>query len=204
MLLRFVVALKAESQPLIERYRLERDAGFAAFRVFRRGDRALVVSGIGKAAAAAAAAYLHLATGGERHAVWLNVGIAGHGTRPVGEAVLARQVIDRASGRRWQLPLGLPAPCATDQVTTVDRPEREMAVPGAFDMEASGYVATACRFSPAELVHCLKIVSDGPTSELESLTPRVVRRLVEQHLPTVEAVAEVCGRRSRQLLSRRA
>ncbi len=190
---RFVVALKAEGQPLIERYRLERDAGFGAFKVFRRGDVALVVSGIGKAAAAAATAYLHLAAGGERDALWLNVGIAGHGTRPVGDAVLAHEILDRASGRRWHPRLDFQPPCATDQVTTVDRPEREMAAPGAFDMEASGYVATACRFASAELVHSLKIVSDSPLTDLESLTSRVIRRLVEQHLPTVEAVVEACG-----------
>ncbi len=194
--LRLVVALKAEAQPLVEHYRLERDAGFGAFKVFRRGEAALVVSGIGKVAAAAATSYLHLATGGERGAVWLNVGIAGHRSRPVGEAVLAREILDRASGRRWHPALDMGPPCATDQVTTVDRPEREMATPGAFDMEASGFIATARRFAPAQLVHCLKIVSDGPKDDLESLTPRVVRRLVEQHVPTVEAIAEACDRLS--------
>ncbi len=199
-MLRFVVAFKAEARPLIEHFRLRRD-GAGPFPIFRRGADALIVSGIGKAAAAAATAYLHAtlaplrgdAAGGERDAVWLNVGIAGHGTRPVGEALLAHKVVDRASGRSWYPPLAFKPPCATDQVITVDRPEREMASPGAYDMEASGFVATAGRFASAELVHCLKVVSDGPDADLESLTPDVARRLVEKNVATVEAVAQACG-----------
>ncbi len=189
---RFVVALEAEGRSLIEHYRLQRDGDVGAFKVYRRDDTALIVSGIGKAAAAAATSFLHLAAGGERDAVWLNAGIAGHGTRPVGEALLAHRIVDRASGRSWYPPLVFKPPCATDQVTTVDRPERRLASPGAYDMEASGFVATACRFASAELVHCLKIVSDGPSTRLESLTPRAVRQLMEQNLPAVEAVVEAC------------
>ena len=88
-MLRLVVALSAEARPLIEHYRLERDSEARAFKVFRRDDVALVVAGLGKVAAAAATSFLHLAAGGGRNAVWLNVGIAGHGSRAVGEAVLA-------------------------------------------------------------------------------------------------------------------
>ncbi len=197
--LRFVVALEAEARPLIEHYRLERDDG-GAFKIFRRGDVALIVSGIGKAAAAAGAAYLHAtlaplrgdAASGERDAVWLNVGIAGHGTRPVGEALLAHKVVDRASGRAWYPSLVFQPPCATGLVTTVDQPEREMTSPGAYDMEASGFVATAGRFASAELVHCLKIVSDGPDTDIESLTRRAVRDLVARNIPAIEAVVEAC------------
>lgn len=197
--LRFVVALEAEARPLIERYRLKHDRGADAFKVYRRDDTALIVSGIGKAAAAAATSFLHLAAGGERDAVWLNVGIAGHGTRPVGEALLAHKIIDRASDRSWYPPSVFKPTCATDQVTTVDRPEREMASPGAFDMEASGFVATACRFSSAELVQSVKIVSDGPSSKLDNLTPRVARQLVEQQLPVVDSVAKACAGLAREL-----
>ena len=201
-MLRFVVALEAEARPLIEHYRLEHDGQASAFKIYRRtagDDATLVVSGIGKVASAAATSYLHLAAGGEVDAVWLNVGIAGHGTRPIGEAVLAHRVVDRASGRAWYPPLVFKPPCATDQVNTVDRPERELSTPGAFEMEASGFIATAQRFASAELVHCLKIVSDGPSTDLESLTPRAAQRLVATHLSTVEAIAEACRPLAREL-----
>lgn len=198
-MLRFVVALEAEAKPLVERYRLALDGDVRGFKIFRRDAVALVVSGVGKTAAAAATSFLHLAADGDRDAVWLNVGIAGHGTRTVGEAVLAHKVVDGASGRAWYPPLAFKPPCATDQVTTVDRPQLDLESPGAFEMEASGFVATAGRFASAELVHCLKIVSDGPSTDLESLTPRAVRRLVQDRLGVVEAVAEACGALSDEL-----
>ncbi len=198
-MLRFVVALEAEAKPLVERYRLALDGDVRGFKIFRRDAVALVVSGVGKTAAAAATSFLHLAADGDRDAVWLNVGIAGHGTRPVGEAILAHKVVDGGSGRAWYPPLAFKPPCATDQVTTVDRPERQLDRPGAFDMEASGFVAAAGRFASAELVHCLKIVSDGPSTDIASLTPRAVRRLVQDRLRVVEAVAEACGALSAEL-----
>ncbi len=46
-MLRFVVALEPEARPLIERYRLERLGEPGAFKIFRRRDVALVVSGVG-------------------------------------------------------------------------------------------------------------------------------------------------------------
>ena len=197
-MLRFVVALEAEARPLIERYRLFRK-GSGAFSWYRRDRVALVVSGIGKTAAAAAVSYLHLAAGGKRHAAWLNVGIAGHGARPVGEALLAHKIRDRSSGRSWYPPQVFAPPCATDLVTTVDQPELGYDEPGAFDMEASGFYATACRFASAELVQCLKVVSDGPGAAAEKLTSKAVRGLIEDRLAMVEAVAGECRRLSREL-----
>ncbi len=203
-MLRFVVALEAEARPIVERFRLARDADDRSFKVFRGEQRVLIVSGVGKVAAAAATAHLSATCGGERDAVWLNVGVAGHGTRAVGEAVLAHKILDRASGRAWYPPQlftgrAFPAPFATDQVTTVDRPELEYTEPGAFDMEASGFYATACRFASAELVHCLKVVSDGPAAPVEKVTAEGVRGLIERVLPVVEALVEECGRLSREL-----
>lgn len=203
-MLRFVVALEAEARPLVERYRLQRDVSASAFKIYARDDTALVVSGVGKVSAAAATSFLHLATGGERHAAWINVGVAGHGRLSVGTAVLAHKVRDRATGRAWYPPQVFepkvfPPTLTGDQVTTVDSPERGFAEPGAFDMEASGFYATACRFASAEAVHCLKVVSDGPGAEPEKLTAAEVRRLVAGQLSTVEALVEQCGRLSREL-----
>lgn len=192
-MLRLVVALAPEARPLVERYRLRRDPETEGFPVFRRDPVALVVSGVGKAAAAGAAAFLHLATGGERDAVWLNVGVAGHATLPVGTPVLAHAVRDRASGRSWYPPLVFAPPCATDDVVTVDRPETVYGAPGAFDMEASGYLAAAGRFATAELVHCLKIVSDGPAAPAKRLEGRDLARLVGDATPVIDRVVALCA-----------
>lgn len=193
-MLRFVVALAAEARPLIARYRLSRDARVDAFGLFRRDDVALAVSGLGKVAAASATAFLHLATGGVRHAAWLNVGIAGHGSREVGAALLAHKVRDRASGESWY-PLQVFSPSLpTDTVTTVDTVERRYLEAGAYEMEASGFFPTACRFSTAELVQCIKVVSDGPGADPGMLTPKRIESLVEARLDSiVETASRVTG-----------
>ena len=187
----FVVALRPEARPLLDRYRLEPLAD-RPFRIYRRDDLALVISGIGKVAAGAATAYLqaHLRSTSERPLAWLNVGVAGHGRRPVGEAVLAETVRDDGSGRSWRLPIPFDAPVATSGIVTVDRVERTFAEPVVYDMEAAGFVATARRFAPAELVQCLKVVSDGPGMVPEDLTRERLFELVAGRLDDVAAVAE--------------
>src|SRR4051812_49773851 len=96
-MLRFVVALQAEARALIERFGME-PAGEGPFSIYRGDDAWLIVSGLGKAAAAAATAYLHLFSGGEMGRAWLNVGLGGHSARPPGEGGIAPKNSHRASG----------------------------------------------------------------------------------------------------------
>ncbi len=195
--LSFAVALPSEARPLIEHYRLERfDTGGAAFKIFRRDDVALVVSGLGKVAAAAAAAYLHLATGGVRQSAWLNVGIAGHGRLEVGEAVLANRVRDQATGKCWNPPMLFGTGLPKGEVVTVDRVERRFEDDAAYEMEASGFYPIARRFTTVELVHCLKVVSDGPGQAPERLSASVVERLIGDRLAGIELLADAARDRA--------
>ena len=196
-MLRFVVALECESRPIVEHYRLDRNSAHHAFKVFRRDQTALIVSGIGKAAAAAATAYLHLATGGERDAAWINAGIAGHRSKVVGEALVAHKIHDVAAGRSWYPPRLARANCDSGEVATVDRPETVFPAAVAYEMEASGFYSTACRFATSELVQCVKIVSDGPAAWRDStpaadFSTKAVTELVAAQIETVVAVAESC------------
>lgn len=55
-------------------------------------------------------------------------------------------------------------------------------------MEASAYFETATRFSAAELVQCLKVVSDNRSSPAENITPRQVSALIATHIATLEGL----------------
>lgn len=176
--LRLVVALMAEARPLVEHFRLSGEARGGPFRLFRGEGTALVVSGPGKVAAAAATASLHLESGGVMNAAWLNVGVAGHRSRAVEEPLLAGKVVDAGSGESWYPPLLFSPPTAVDTVITVDRPESVFPENAAYDMEAAGFLPTACRFASAELVHCLKVVSDGP-GDLEGGAPRLAAERIQ-------------------------
>ena len=194
---RFVVALRAEARPLIDRYQLEAIvAGVAgepgddgAFRCFHERDgsgRSLVISGVGKVAAAAATACFH-----EKPLdVWLNVGIAGHRDRAPGEIVRAHRVTDAGTGARFYPPLlGVPH-IDTEGVTTVEVPETKFASSDVFDMEASGFYQTALRLSTSELVQCVKIVSDNLDTGTDGdvLSGERVSELVERNLDAIDEI----------------
>ncbi len=183
---RFVVALRAEARPLIDRYRLEALApgDDGAFRCFHGGGRSLVISGVGKAAAAAATACLH-----EKPLdVWVNVGIAGHRARAPGELVRAHRVTDTGTGEHfYPTLLGLPH-IDSEGVSTVDVPETTFASGDVFDMEASAFYQTALRFSTSELVQCVKIVSDNADTGTDGLTAGRVTRLIEQNLGAIDDI----------------
>lgn len=169
-MIRFVVAHQAEAKPIVDRFRME-PAGEVPFRVFRGEDRDLgkpwlIVSGPGKAAAAAATAYLHLLSGGRPDRAWLNVGVGGHCQGRVGEAFVAHKISDPASGLAWYPQLVIDSPRPTASLLTVERVEDEYEPPWVYEMEAAGFFPTACRFSTIELVHCFKVVSDNPDTTL--------------------------------------
>ncbi len=187
-MIRFVVALPPEADALVRRYRMEPCEG--AFRWFLSAEAALVISGAGKIAAAAATAYLHARTGEEPLAVWLNFGTAGHRDRPPGDVLLAHTVTDAASGARLH-PTRLDGPdLEAVEVKTVDRPEVEFASEAAYDMEAYGFAAAAIRFSSSELVQSIKIVSDNRETTTAAWGASSVRNLIEPRLDLVARAAD--------------
>ena len=182
-MIHFVVALAPEADALVRRYRMEPYEG--AFRWYRSDEAALVISGMGKPAAAAATSYLHAKTGEEPFGVWLNFGTAGHRDRPRGDILLAHTVTDAASRDRFH-------PTRLDglEVRTVDRPETDYDSDAAYDMEAYSFVATALRFSSSELVQSIKIVSDNRETTTAAWTKAAVRDLIESRVDVVAWAAD--------------
>ena len=183
-----------EARPVVERFRLQGAAspdsgdGEAPFRLYQRGETALVISGMGKAAAAAATAWGAARMEGSGPFAFLNFGSAGHRQRPVGEVLLAHEVRDGGSRRRWFPPLVFDPPCGTAPVLTVDRIETSFGEDALFEMEASGFVETALKFTSAELVHCLKFVSDNREESVRELSLERIGELAGESLGILEAV----------------
>ena len=184
-----VVALKAEARPLLRRYNLK-PAGQSGLYANESGDLGLMVGGVGRTHASRAVGLIHHTGIDSAPTAWLNVGIAGHGSAPPGTALLAREVLERASGRcLYPRGDGLAFPgVATTAVCTVDEPETDYQPDWAYDMEASGFMDAALRVSGPRPVQCLKIVSDGPTSSCRNLSAHMVEELVDS---CTEAVDEV-------------
>ncbi len=96
-MIRFVVALYSEAKPLVAHYKLSLVPG--PFRIYRNEQAAVVVSGIGKAAAAAATSYLHTKLGEPKGGDMAQHRHRRPPRRPVGEVVVAHKIVDQ---RHWK------------------------------------------------------------------------------------------------------
>lgn len=195
----FVVAMACEARPLVRHYGLSRVADSGPFPVFAGDECLLVVSGVGKVAAAAATAFLYAYSGNRDHQAWFNAGVAGHPCRQLGEAVLAHKVAERATARSWYPVLLFDPPVATDGVLTVDRVATGYSREVLYEMEAAGFWPTACRFSSAEVVHCFKVVSDHRGSPVHELDERRIEALMEGSLEALVRVVDAVRPLAREL-----
>jgi hypothetical protein len=194
-----VVALDAEAKPLISWFGLKRQQPDRGFPVFRHAHIALIVGGPGKANAAAATAHLHAACGFPRNALWLNVGVAGNPGLAVGTTRVAHAITDVSTGRSWFPPLAVTPPWPSERLVTVDRPDLTYDADEVVDMEATGFYATACRFSTSELVQVVKIISDNREHPADRLKPGDLTALVGRQLDALDLFLHRLGRLSNEL-----
>jgi nucleoside phosphorylase len=195
-----ITALPAEAKPIAARFRLERAQPDQGYPIYRRGPVALAVTGPGKVDSAAATAMLGTLGGQGTRAIWVNLGIAGHSERSVGEVLLASSVRDGGSGRLWRPTLPRSTSCPSDALLTLDRPDLVYEHEGMVDMEASGFFPVACRFSDHALVQVLKVISDNRERTAHGLGAKQVRLLMGEILDPLEALlahlqacADLCG-----------
>lgn len=183
MILNIVVALAAEAAPLREHFGLTMAKGEQTFPHYANANIHLVVSGPGQEAAATATRWLaERSTAG----IWLNIGVAGHASRDIGEAFIAGKVIDTESDKCWYPAQTIKAPWPVDTLYTVTEPDFSYTRDGGIDMEAAGFLAACGLHTTAELAQCLKIVSDNPDSA-KSPTKQQLRAAISAHLPKLDS-----------------
>lgn len=200
-MINLVVALNSEARPLVEHYRMERAGRAARFSAFQGAHASLIVSGVGKIAAAEAVAFWHGFTGASKNQGWLNVGVGGHARFPIGEGILAHKVRDRESGRSWYPSIVFDPPCPTAPVLTVQDVEETCDGPWIYEMEAAGFFGAAARLATAELVHCFKVVSDNRTSPASKVTAKSVESLIARNLKNIVNVVSALSELTEQLRS---
>jgi len=189
-MINIVVALPAEARPLLDHFRLRDKQHNTAFPVYRNADMALIVSGPGKVAAAAATALLAGNRDTPATSAWLNVGIAGHAHHAIGSAYIAHRITDSATGTNWYPPQIHDLPTPTENLCTVDRPEDSYPAAALYEMEASGFFPVACRFSSGELVQCFKVISDNRTQASTAVTAKLCTQLITARLDDIEQLVK--------------
>ncbi|MDX1632915.1 MAG: hypothetical protein R3234_13675 [Thermoanaerobaculia bacterium] len=187
--LHLVVALMPEARPLIEAWSLRPEPGSGELRRFRNQRCRLVVTGIGREAATRGTEAL-TAESGKGPAIWLNVGLCGHRSLPVGEIRIAHKVVDREDGESLFPPQIVSSPWPPVELHTVHAPELEYADEVAYDMEAAGFLRPARSSATAELVQCVKVVSDNRERPARRLRDDEIRALMEPVIPGVRILVE--------------
>ncbi len=191
----FIVALPAEARPLVEHYRLKPQNNLP-YRFYRNDSIALVETGLGKlnaAAASSAALCTLLATQG-RAPVCINVGLAGS-DNPIGSLMRAHRVTDADTQQKWYpqqtwSTSRTNTAVASIDLYTVSRPDNRYQSDKAFDMEASGVMSSATKYTTLEFVQCLKIVSDNPQSAIANINKEMASELIDKNTQTIAHCAE--------------
>ncbi len=186
-----ICALPCEARPLIEYYGMQAAPETGPFRCYasQNNDLILTLSGIGRINAAAATAWTQGRFNALQSDAWLNVGMAGHRHLYIGSAALCHKIEDSGNGQSWFPQIVFEHNCPTAPLLTLDKPSIDYA-DSLFDMEASGFYATACKTSSMELVQALKIVSDNHASPVLWPDRQRVENLVNGQLPLINDIIE--------------
>jgi hypothetical protein len=183
----WVCALHCEAKPVIDYYRLKKSHDERAFDIYRGDDMVCVISGIGKVASAAACAWVAARFDGEAALAWINLGVAGAAEHEVGKLFVLNKIVDADSGQSYY-PVPTTRSPASSACLTLSLPSDDYREDSLFDMEASGFIYSALRFSSAELTQSLKIVSDNRRQQTGKNRQRV-SELVQQSIESIDRQA---------------
>lgn len=186
----FVVALSAEAHPMIGFFRMKRNHDVKEYELYENERACLIVCGLGKLNAAMAVTYLAGKYGVNESTVWLNVGIAGGDAGAPGDAVVANSIVDAESGQAFYPGLCFNPGMLQSRIITVNKPDVNYLENALYDMEASGFFAAANRFSPSELIHCCKFISDGSKRDIGEIDKQSVINTIQSGLGEIELLVK--------------
>lgn len=188
MIICITTALKSEALPIIEAFNLKPIQGHPLFPIWQNEKVKLTVSGIGKVKAAAACGYLAGIYQDEDIYGWLNVGIAGHKSLPVGTPLFAHKIVDVELKTHYFPSFACSFPCKTEECLTFSNPETNYRETGMYDMEAAGFYPIASKSAPLEMIHVFKVISDNSQTGVHSITKQKATALIASHINHIKSI----------------
>ena len=184
----WVVALKAEAQPLISILSLKSISDDLNFPIYTNAEtgHALVISGVGAVKSAAAATYLRIICNVKSFAAWINFGIAGYYSEPVGQIIQAVKVSDLAKNQPYFPGVRFTKKITTAPLYSVTQTEKQYSQPALFDMEAAGFCEIVSSFCCNELIFVFKVVSDTPKTTVETVSKKQIKKLIFQNTEKIK------------------
>ena len=188
----WVVALKSEAKPIISHFKLDHQSGNSIFPIYRNDKlgHSLIVSGVGQINAAAATTYLASESDAPPWAAWINLGIAGSMDGEIGKLYQGIKVINPTRKKVFFPGYRFSKIVSLAEIQTLDYPAPVKKNGVLHDMEASGFIDFATRFSCNELVFSFKVVSDNSEQDMKLIDKMMVNSLIGDRLQQLEALLD--------------
>ena len=188
-----VCAHHSEAESSIEALKLKRLHGLTHFAVFANQHYALIESGQGATNAACAVGHM-AGLLAPNNPAWINIGVAGHASRNIGDLLIAHRIVDNNSGESHFPATGLFRNIDSTSLRSFATVNLNYSGDEAYDMEAWSFFAAAARFSNLESIQSIKIISDNaehPACDLSDKSARKhIAELIRQHQATITKIAE--------------
>lgn len=181
-----LMALSPEAKPINRHLGLLRDNRHDQYRLYRNDHISLVISGLGLHHAAAATDWLHSVNDHRQDDIWINIGIAGHPSHPVGEIFQASRIEDMETGQIWHLEIREDVPCSPEQVVSVRQPDTSYTLNALVEMEAAGFYRSALNHTSPDRIYCLKVVSDNMDNPTDMLNGKIVSHLIREQMGVLD------------------
>jgi len=191
--IRWVIALKPEAAPIIKYFGLKPIRRNLPYPIYRDtvGIHWLTISGIGHTQSAKATTILKTESDAPPWSGWINIGIAGCGSNRYGTLYWVDKIASENSSFDEFPGIVLTTSLPRAELITVNRPSTDYSKETLVDMEGYSFFQTAAKFSCRELVILLKVVSDGPTSDIRDLTSEKISSLINQNISKISDVVEL-------------
>lgn len=183
-----LTALKAESQPLIDHFKLIRDSTYP-FPVFRNGYVALIALGVGKKNIHHRITTFYNSVQ-ENNIQFINIGISGGNptSTKIGECYFLHEIKDEMSGALYYPDILVKHSLEEISLVTVENvvSNEESRYRGLVDMEASEIFNVCSSIVPLQRLAFIKIVSDHMDLKFEEIIALPISTLISNHLASIE------------------
>jgi nucleoside phosphorylase len=185
----FLTALKAESQPIIDYFNLEKDLSFS-FPVYMNENRILIGLGVGKKNIEKRIKTV-LKNKNLNLIQFINIGIAGgnSSTTKIGECYLLNQIEDEATKKTYYPDILIKHNFEEKSLVTVEKviSEKQSNYKGLVDMEASEIFHVCSSFVPVHRLVFIKIVSDHMNLKFEEIIALPISNMILHHMDSIES-----------------
>lgn len=184
-ILTIMFALNCEAKPWVDFYHLKKSID-RPFKVYSKPgfEIEIVITGIGANSMSTAVGWI-AGRADLQQRVWLNLGIAGHLDRQIGEAVRVHSFIDATDLSHNYPPLVAKWSGDSEALMSVNAPTNSYPDAAMVDMEGLAFYRSAIMFSSPELVSSIKVISDNQEHSVERLNATKISQLMHSHVDTV-------------------